>query len=64
MDKENINPNISFFDDDSSYDDMPELSDSSETSEQVEEEPFMVLSDNSSLQFRGTMVSSTARVLL
>ena len=52
MDKENICRNSFFFDDDSSFDDMPELTDSSDTSEQVEEEPYLVLSDNTGLQFR------------
>ena len=52
MDKENICRNSFFFDDDSSFDDMPELTDSSDTSEQVEEEPYLLLSDNTGLQFR------------
>ena len=52
MDKENMCPNSFFFHDDSSFDDMPELTDSSDTSEQVEEEPYLLLSDNTGLQFR------------
>ena len=48
MDKENIDPNSNLEDD---YDDMPELMDSSDN-EQVNEEPFLVLSDNTATQFR------------
>jgi len=48
MDKENIDPNSNLEDD---YDDMPELTDSSDN-EQVNEEPFLVLSDNTATQFR------------
>ena len=55
MDKENQNPNICYrrIDGNSDLDDMPDLTDSSETSDQVEEEPCMMLSDNPGTQFGG-----------
>ena len=57
MDKENQDPNVDF-NEDFDLDDMPELTDCSETSEQVQEEPYLVLSDNPGVLFRPFFATS------
>ena len=49
MDKENQKPNLGYFEDSES--DMPDLTSSSETSDQVDDEPYLVLSDNPGEQY-------------
>ena len=51
MDKENQDPNVDF-NEDFDLDDMPELTDCSETSEQVQKEPYLVLSNKPSVLCR------------